>query len=70
MAIAHINHVRQSKLTEYFLQNFKYSVAGIEDWELSINSATIRCIRIYAHSPNSSLLYQMLRVLLREASYT
>jgi hypothetical protein len=26
MAIAHINHVRQSTLTEYFLQNFKYSV--------------------------------------------
>ncbi|MEH2441121.1 hypothetical protein [Nostoc sp.] len=26
MAIAHINHVRQSTLTEYILQNFKYSV--------------------------------------------
>ncbi|MEH2109881.1 MAG: hypothetical protein V7K43_27230 [Nostoc sp.] len=55
MAIAHINHVRQSKLTEYILQNFKYSVAGIGEWEVSINSATIWCIRIYANSPNSSL---------------
>ncbi len=26
MAIAHLNHVRQSTLTEYILQNFKYSV--------------------------------------------
>ncbi|MHC5737173.1 hypothetical protein [Nostoc sp.] len=55
MAIAHINHVRQSKLTEYILQNFKYSVAGIGEWEVSINSETIRCIRIYVNSPNSSL---------------
>lgn len=29
MAIAHINHVRQSTMTEYILQNFKYSVTEI-----------------------------------------
>ncbi|MEH1853177.1 MAG: hypothetical protein V7L11_16255 [Nostoc sp.] len=37
MAIAHTNHVRQSTLTEYILQNFKYSVdwgLGIGDWGL------------------------------------
>ncbi len=28
MAIAHINHVRQSTLTEYILQNFKYIVVN------------------------------------------
>ncbi len=31
MAIAHINHVRQSTLTEYILQNFKYSVTEAID---------------------------------------
>ncbi len=68
MAIVHTNHVRQSTLTEYILQNFKYSVDwGIGDWGLSINSAIKRCIRIYAHSTNYYFLYEILRVPLQRS---